>query len=385
MTPIVENAQLSTDLDARWNTLQRVLHFYPVPGNLVQITDPRLFDGRNMLPGSVINESVSPQAAIVQSKLNLNGLMPSAWFAPPGPPPAGAIDQPAPAIWAARGDLAELKVRKGAPNGYAAVDDNLRLYPANVTQGPGLGTVSEVHFSFPNQFLAINQLVGSDQSCSVAWEPAPNNSWFGVFGDTGHSGVSAGSGGGPGLVTMEPQFHVEPLPDVFFPKLDADKFTTGQFAGDTLPVAVYGPNHSHGAVPDPGGIGDGDPDEYLARDMSYRHFDAQHFYQPKVDKPTITLISIQGSRITVTIRTEVPGALLFDRLGRPSFHEVEAPEFTLLVPRGMLLEAYAAKEGYKNSDIASYTAPLEDVPGPDSPIMAGDFADIISEDTTYGN
>ena len=60
MTPIVEDAQLSTDLDCQWNTLQRIRNFHPVPGNLVHIDDPRLSDPRYMLDGSVINESVSP-------------------------------------------------------------------------------------------------------------------------------------------------------------------------------------------------------------------------------------------------------------------------------------------------------------------------------------
>jgi hypothetical protein len=32
MTPIIENASLSTDLDCQFKDLLNVLHFYPVPG-----------------------------------------------------------------------------------------------------------------------------------------------------------------------------------------------------------------------------------------------------------------------------------------------------------------------------------------------------------------
>jgi hypothetical protein len=91
--------------------------------------------------------------------------------------------------------------------------------------------------------------------------------------------------------------------------------------------------------------------------MGWRHFTSGPYYQPQLPSPTITVISVIGSRVTVTIRSEVPDALLFYRLGRPSF--VECPsEFTLLVPPGMMVEAYAAKQGYNNSEIATYTVPL---------------------------
>lgn len=358
MIPIVENASLSTDLDCKFNDLLKVLHFYPTPQSLVQLTDPRLSDPRPVLDGSVINESVSNHAAIVQSKLNLNGVMPPAWFAPPGPPPAGAdIDQPAPPVWAARGDLAELLSRKGVVNGYAAVDANLRLLPANVTPGAGLGTVSEVLFSFPQQFL-VSPVSGAAIACSLTWRPVPNNCWFGINGDTG-----LGAGAGPGLAPMDPQFHEGPLPLELIPPIDAAKFTTGQFAPETLPVAQFGEDHDSGIVPDPGL--QGDPFEYLGRDMFYHHFTSGPPYQPQVQIPSITLVELHETTATVTIRSPVAGSVLFYRAGRPTF--VEAPpsgpdiHITILVARGVLVEAYAAKQGYNNSDVASYTVPLPEI------------------------
>lgn len=352
MIPIVDNASLSTDLDCQFNDLLKILHFYPTPPGLVQLTDPRLSDPRPMLDGSVINESVAGHAAIVQSKLNLNGVIPPNWFAP-----APDIDIPAPLIFPVRGDLAELLPRKGAPNGYAAIDSNRRLLPANVTPGPGLGTVSEVIFSFPNQFTEIAPGAGAAISYNLTWKPVPNNCWFGINGDTGLPS------GGPGLAPTDPQFHVEQLPVDLIPPIDAAKFTTGLCDPGVLPIAEFGEDHHPGMVPDPGL--QGDPNDYLGRDIDWHHFLSGPPYQPQVTTPSIELISIQGNIATVTIRSREPGSVLFYRAGRPSFREAppSGPDIhiTLQVPRGILIEAYAAKQGYNNSNVASYT--VSDDPG----------------------
>ena len=355
MTPIIEDASLGSDLDCQFNNLLKVLHFYPTPESLVQLNDPRLSDPRPVLDGSVIDESVSPHAAIVQSKLNLNGVMPPAWFSPPAPP-ASEIDRPAPPAWAARGDLAEALPRKGAVNGYAAVDDNLRLLPANVTPGPGLGTVSEVLFSFPQQFVVAP--ISGTSTTNITWRPVTNNCWFGINGDTG-----LGIGAGPGLATTEPQFYDGFLPLLLIPPIDASKFKTGQFDPETLPVATFGEDHSSGIVPDPGL--QGDPYEYLGRDMLYHHFLSGPSYQPQVQIPTITLVELHDTTATVTIRSPEPGSFLFYRAGRPTFREIPASgpdiHITIQVIRGGLVEAYAAKQGFNNSDVASYTVPLPEI------------------------
>jgi hypothetical protein len=346
MIPIADNASLGTDLDCDFKDLNRILHFYPTPPGLLGLDDPRLRDPRPMLPGSVTDESVSNHAAIVQSKLNLDGEMPQPWFAPDP-----NIDAPGPQYYATRGDRAEFLSRKGAPNGYAAVDNNLRLLPINVTQGAGLGTVSEVLFDFPEHFDVTNVVTGSVSSSEAKSKDIPDNSWFGTYGDIGMGPVMSS-----GLI---PEFHVEQFPVELIPPLNGEKFTTGQFPPETLPVAKYGIDHGSGIVPDPGEFGD--PEEYLARDMTYRHFDATHFYQPTVQSPTITVISVQGGTATITIRITLPGSFLFYRMGRPSFLECP-PEFTVHVPLGTLIEAYSAKEGYKNSAIVSYVPPRPDVP-----------------------
>jgi hypothetical protein len=335
MTPIAENAQMVTDLDCQWHDLKNVLHFYPVPGNLVQITDKRLFDPRPMLPGSVIDESVADNAAILQSKLNLNGLMPTAWFqAIPD------LDQPA-ILWAARGDQSELLVRKGALNGYAPVDDNRRIPPAYVTSGAGMGTVTEVLFGFPDLFNT-EQTPAPSVSCTTTWKPVLNDTWFGV--------VDIGLG---------PQFQTIPIPDAVMPEIDAGKFVSGLFGPEVFPVAKFGPDHAPGIVPDPGETGN--EDEYLARDMTYRQFASGQPYQPFVSDPTISVVSIVGDRVTVSISCKMPGSLLFSRTGA-AFIERPNPA-TIVVPTGSFVEAYAAKEGYNNSAITGYT-----VPGPEIPV-----------------
>lgn len=364
MNYIGDNASLGSDLDCKNQSLNNILHFYPTPPGLVGLTDPRLSDPRLMLPGSVINESVAQDAAIVQNKLNLNGVMPPAWFSTPIPP-AGEIDAPAPPAWAARGDLAELTSRKGAVNGYAALDANRRLLPANVTPGAGLGTVSEVLFSFPSQFVVSLVTGGSSITCTTTWRPVANNTWFGTNGDVGLPGLSSG----PGLTGTEPQFYDGTLPMDLIPPIDASKFTTGLFDPETLPVAASGENHSSGIVPDPGL--QGDPYEYLGRDMEFHHFLSGPSYQPQADAPSITLNELLETTAQVTIRSSVAGSVLFYRAGQPSF--VEAPpsgpdiHITITVLRGTLVEGYVAKQGYNNSDVASYTVPL-----PDSPLLSDD-------------
>jgi hypothetical protein len=362
MTPIVDNASLSTDLDCQFNDLQKILHFYPTPLGLVQLTDPRLSDPRNMLPGSVINESVAGNAAIVQSKLNLNGVIPPNWFAP-----APDIDIPAPLIFPVRGDLAELLPRKGAPNGYAAIDSNRRLLPANVTPGPGLGTVSEVIFSFPDQFTEMAPGAGAAVSYNLTWRNVPDNCWFGINGDTGLP-----SGSGPGITTMDPQFYVDQLPIELLPAIDAAKFTTGLFDPEVLPIAEFGEDHHPGMVPDPGL--QGDPNDYLGRDMDWHHFLSGPPYQPQVATPSIELISMQGNIATITIRSREPGSVLFYRAGRPSFVEAPGTEITIQLPRGILIEAYAAKQGYNNSNVASYTVSVD----PDLPSIIDSVGNNIS-------
>jgi hypothetical protein len=161
----------------------------------------------------------------------------------------------------------------------------------------GLGTVSEVLLSFPEQFNDLAPSTGAAVSYNITWKNVPDNSWFGVVSD-------------------DVGFFVGQLPVDFIPPLDTAKFTTGLFDTENLPVAIgAGEGHAPGIVPDPGELGD--PEEYLGRDMDWHYFDEQRFYQPRVPQPSITLIAIGNTTATVTIRSSLPGSLLFYRAYRP--------------------------------------------------------------------
>src|SRR4029077_2683728 len=99
-----------------------------------------------------------------------------AWF---GPVPD--IDAPGPVLYAARGDRSEMLSRKGAVNGYAALGANLRLLPGNVTPGPGAGTVSDIRFSFPDDFGEIAPATSAAVSYTLTWNNVPDNTWFGIY------------------------------------------------------------------------------------------------------------------------------------------------------------------------------------------------------------
>ena len=149
MTPRLENAQLTTDLECGLFALRNLGSINPPPANLVLSTDPRLSDPRMPLAGSVVNASVAAGAAIDQSKLNLNGVIPPAWL--------GTT-----ATTAAQGSLAEYVANKGQPNGYAALDGTGKVPSAQLPSGVGTGTVTSAGLTMPAQFaVAGGPVTGS--------------------------------------------------------------------------------------------------------------------------------------------------------------------------------------------------------------------------------
>jgi hypothetical protein len=193
------------------------------------------------LDGSVTDAKVAAGAGILQSKLNLNGVIPPAWL--------GTTSSRA-----ARGSDAEYKSNKGVVNGYCPLDGNTP--PKIPTQYfptlAGTGTVTSVALALPTHFTISGSPVTSSGTLTAAWAQAPPNSWFG--NNTGSNAV--------------PGFKVAALPTGLIPNLDASKITTGTLGPARLPVAVYGTGSAIGAVPNPGISAP--PDDYLARDMTYK-------------------------------------------------------------------------------------------------------------------
>lgn len=329
MTPILENAILGTDLDADNYNIKNVLAFDPVPSGLALSTDPALTDARVPLDGSVTNASVAAGAAIVQSKLNLNGQIPGTWL--------GST-----ATTAAQGNLAEYLSNKGQPNGYAALDGGGKVPAAQLPNDVGAGTVTSVGLTMPAEFGVTGSPVTGAGTLAVAWNNVADQSWFG-----NKSGGSAA-----------PQFYSTALPASLIPTLDTSIVTTGTFAAARLPVAVgLGGSHAPGAVPDPGdGTGGALATDYLARDMTYKAAPTiGPAYQPTVPTPTINTTTNITGPVTVTISETLTTANIFysTTSGAAGFQEFPSVGYFSL-PAGSTIWVYAAAAGFNNSAQATF-------------------------------
>jgi hypothetical protein len=147
-----------------------------------------------------------------------------------------------------------------------------------------------------------------------------------------------------------------------------------------LPFAVgVGPNHSPGLCPDPGA--QGNPSDYLARDMSYRAIPGgtggggnPYPYQPIVPAPLLVLGApasgpANETTYVVTETDSLAGVALFYSVNNSGGGYVPLPvnnEFTLY--SGQVGYGYGAKVGYTNSAIVFIQAP----PAPGGEIVTGD-------------
>ena len=327
MTPILDNAQLGTDLDCQGLTILNILHMYPVPPGLVDKNDPTLYDPRTPPAASIYDVHVSSSAGIGQSKFLFNGPVPSPWL--------GTADGQA-----AQGNLAERVANKGVSNGYAAVDATGKIPSAHFSPTASPGTVNHVGLVMPPQFQVTSPII-SHGVLGVTWNNAPDQSWFGVFG-------SVGLGLAPA-----PDFKTGQLPIGLIPSLDAGKFTTGRFRPELLPPGR--------TVTDPGAMGDAR--DYIGRDLEWHSFDASISYQPAAPKPSIVLASWNDTEGVIRITSFLKDSSLFFRVSNPRGAGVFLMPFipvlsgtsiTMNVTDGYLVEAYAAKAGYNNSGTSSY-------------------------------
>lgn len=330
MTPIIEDAVLGTDLDARHFDILNLLSIDPPPDNLAESDDPRLTDAREPLPGSVTDASVAADAAIAQAKLSLDGDIPVAWL--------GTTS-----TTAAQGDLAEYTANKDQPGGYAGLDGSGKVPAAILPATAGTGTVTSVGLTMPAEFSVTGSPVTGSGTLAAAWAAVADMSWFG-----NKSGAPAA-----------PQFYTTPLPDSLIPDLDADFVTTGTFDPALLPVAVgLGGSHAAGAVPDPGdGSGGALATDYLARDMTYKAAPTIAVtYQPTIPDPTLNVSSNVTGPITVVPNSTITGATFFYSLVSDSsdFQEFPAVGYVSL-PGGDTIWVYAAHSGYNNSNVVDTT------------------------------
>lgn len=332
MKPILENTVLTTDLDADFYNLRNVSTLDPVPVNLALSSDPRLTDARVPLDGSVTDFSVANGAAIVQSKLNLNGQIPPAWLG-------------SSATTAAQGDLAEYLSNKGQPNGYAGLDGGGKVPALQLPTGIGTGTVTSVGLTMPAQFSVGSSPVTGSGTLSVTWANVSDESWFG-----NKSGAPAA-----------PQFYTTAFPTSLIPSLDAGIVTSGTFAASLLPVmAGLGGGHAAGAVPDPGAGGGGAAaTDYLARDGTWKTAPTiGPTYQPLVPDPTINhSAEVTGPQKISLTGTLSDAALFYSTTSAiTGFAEFPAAGYFSL-GGGDTIWVYAAHPGFNNSNVVSYTNP----------------------------
>ena len=326
MTPILDNALLGTDLDGNFQDLLNVNALVPIPLNLATSDDPRLTDGRVPLPGSVTDASVAAGAAIVQSKLNFNDVIPPAWL-------GTASNQ------AAQGNLAEYLSSKNVPGGYAGLDGTGKI-PSSVLPGTtGTGTVTSVDLSMPAGFTVSGHPVTGAGTLGVAWAAVTDQSWF---------GRNAGSAG-------TPQFYTTPLPPSLIPGLDASIITSGVLLPALLPVAIgLGSTHAPGAVPDPGDGTTGLGSDYLSRDITWKPVPTMGpTYQPTLPNPTFAIGAGPGYPISVLIQSTVPGVTIFYSLTSSSSGFVETPDGSVSIPATGTLHAYVASPGFNNSAVVT--------------------------------
>ena len=327
MTPILENAVLSTDLDGRFNDLLNINALVPVPSNLATSDHGGLTDSRPPLPGSILDIHVNAAAAIVQSKLLLNGSIPIAWV---------GISS----TTAARGDLAEYLSNKNQPNGYAGLDGSGKVPAAQLPGTTGTGTVTSVGLAMPVQFTVSGSPITGAGTLSAGWAGISDQSWFG-----NKSGSLA-----------PPQFYSTTLPASLIPSLDASIVTSGVFGAALLPVAVgLGISHAPGAAPDPGDGSTGAATDYLARDMSYKAKPSISLpYQPTLANPTLSVPPFATGNIPVTPSHPVKGVTFFYSLTSSStgFNELP-PAGNVVVTSPGDIWVYAARPGYNNSGIVT--------------------------------
>src|SRR5215469_5107778 len=402
---LLENAHLRTDMDCDSMLLLNVREVVPVPPPLIDTDDPRLSDSRNMLDGSVYDKSVADDAAIEQSKLNLNGFIPPNYLvapdsivttgAPSNPleevdgddgnavtvggitqvrdelvfdgvtsqPVTGDDGQPVTVSdpssrllsqYAASGLLVERVANKGQDGGYCPLDSSGHIPPQFIPAG-GLGSVTFIGLSFPPEFTSSPPSGNNgDIVFGALFEAAPAQSWFG----TAPTGSDA-----PGQA-LTPRFHTAPVAVALIPNLDASVIGSGVFNLSRMPYAhmgVFTPGppvigsapsstSSAGILPDPGAIGD--PTDYLARDMSYKKMAPPPSYEPPVPDPSI--VNQGGGRIAIT--SQLAGVSLFYRINFTGlFHPI--PPLPFYVDPGLTVEAYGAKQGYINSNIVTLTVP----------------------------
>lgn len=320
----LENSILTTNLNGGAHRIINLAKIDPTPPGILGDGDPRLSDKRPVPPGSVTNDKIAFDAAITQNKVSFSGLLPTDWI---GNTP-GLV---------ARGSQVQYKAQKGAANGYAPLDGNNQLpgaqFPPSVTT---TGTLKKFRIAFPSEFSGTDFIETGSGTLNADWASVPPNTWL----------------GNPTGASDRPRFRLENVPTSLVPGLSAAKFTSGVFPEERLPAAATGGSHKAGLTPAPGI--DGDPDDYLGRDMEFHTMAKGTTYQPTLPDPAIVIHSYgsadSSNAANINFSSSV-AASLFYRLGTSGVFSPTPPALSVIPP--IKVQAYAAKTGWNNSSIVT--------------------------------
>ena len=253
----------------------------------------------------------------------------------------GATSDPT-RLFAAPGDDTEYKANKGIPGGYVPLDASRRMPLSMYPLGAPAGTLNSFTLNSVPAFMATvpPTVVTGSVTMVTSWTNVSAAVWLG--------NVS-------GNVTS-PVFTSSPLYPSMIPSLSTGKFVSGVLDLTLMPVAVGigHPDHASGVVPDPGATGA--PDDYLARDMTYKTMQAAPSYEPVVPDPSIVILDVHEGRVEIIITDTLSDTSLFYRLDHGGTF-LPVPDRPIPAAPGMTVEAYGAKIGYQNSDTVLLVIP----------------------------
>jgi hypothetical protein len=345
---VLNNARLKSDLDAQGHKILNLPNDQPLPPPIIP-------------SGAITDINVATNAGIQQGKLNLNGMIPTAWLGNT-------------ATTAATGNLAEYQSNKAQSNGYCDLDSSGLIPTARFPALMGTGTVTSVGIATANGVSGSPTITGSG-NITIA------------LGNISPTSVVISGSGGAGFITFAAQTSnpsVAGNARIFFNSVARLCFGSSEsggfvmsFEGDLLtadrnykwpdkfgtvamtvdiPVTFVGVGGSHtaGLVPDPGSSGT--TTDYLARDATWKALPTSNTYQPVV--PTVSIspsANTTGAR-TITLGDSLGGVSLFYEIGSNTGPFLPYPAAISLDPLATIY-AYASKSGYTNSVMASYTNP----------------------------
>jgi hypothetical protein len=345
---VLNNASLSTDLDAAGHKILNLPNDQPLPPPVIPA-------------GTIIDSMVSASAAIEQSKLSLNGSIPTAWLG-------------ASSTTAAQGNLTEYTANKDQPNGYPSLDNTGKIPLGELPASVGTGTVTSVGVTTANGVSATGGPITSSGSFTFS------------LGAITPASVSVTGTAGAGYVKLAPQStYATQFPAIFVENsanrlafqnatgiaiyfnpqnltatrqiVFPDKSGTAAYTSD-IPVTFVGVGSSHatGLVPDPGGSGT--TTDYLARDATWKSLPASASYQPTMTTPTINASTNTTGPRLITFGPTHANVFMFYDIGSNTGPFIEWDNVSSIsLPILTTIYVYAARPGYTNSAMGNYTNP----------------------------